>query len=254
MPLRATDTTIKVADNDVSPSVFTRLVEHYLVHVPLTREIEQEGLSIIQGCFPGDNLQHFIQRVCKWGGHPGIAVRILKRNRIEDIQEHFTHAMDALNKEIPDIVTALRTINRISGLGKPSFASKHLRFLRPDVCPVLDNLLSEALTYSLDTAGYKQFASDCLQVANTLQRYTILNPMRRTDKMWFAADVEMAIYIYTSWKKSRPMYLLPELVHDNGSEFIAEDDPILKLTEHIISDNGNGVDDISEKHDFYIYQ
>jgi len=77
-----------------------------------------------------------------------------------------------------------------------SFASKHLRLLRPDLCPVLDNILSEKLGYPLNTRGYRRFAKDCRRAARVLERHGVSNPLGRDGGAWFAADVEMAFYVH----------------------------------------------------------
>ncbi len=76
-----------------------------------------------------------------------------------------------------------------------SFASKHLRFLRPDICPVFDSYLHDALPYTLDASGYSDFANDCAWLAHQLGANQIPNPRQRAGGVWFAADVEGAIYM-----------------------------------------------------------
>jgi hypothetical protein len=91
---------------------------------------------------------------------------------------------------------ALHEINRIKHLGRSSFASKHLRFLRPDVCPILDSIISGMLNYEFNARGYGQLSKDCLRVAKVLQAVGIPNPMHRDQGSWYAADVEMALFAY----------------------------------------------------------
>ena len=182
----------------LQPSDFTRLVKHHLDEVENTRELEHEASRLCAADFAEEQLTSFIRGVCKWGNYPGIAGRVLKskNNTLPVIQRQFISATNALNSDIPDVQGALREINQIRGLGRPSFASKHLRFLRPDVCPVLDRTISKHLQYPLDEYGYKQFSDDCLRIAETLQQHGVSNPMGRESGKWFAADVEMALFQY----------------------------------------------------------
>jgi hypothetical protein len=88
----------------------------------------------------------------------------------------------------------------MGGIGAPSFASKHLRFLRPDVCPILDSVIAGNLTYASTSAGYAQYAADCLEIARVLENNGVPNPVLRSDR-WRAADVDMALYAaLQGWK------------------------------------------------------
>lgn len=74
-----------------------------------------------------------------------------------------------------------------------SFASKHLRFLRPDICPAFDSVLRQALPYRFDANGYSDFAQDSASLAHVLATNQIPNPYR-ANGVWFVADVEAAIF------------------------------------------------------------
>jgi hypothetical protein len=140
-------------------------------------------------------LPSFIKRVCQWGGYPKTAQRVLAQNSFPEVCLRFDRAIGALKAEPPDLRRALRELDRLRHLGA-SFASKHLRVLRPDVCPVLDSTLSRRLGYPLNERGYAQFSRDCRRVAGLLQRYGVVNPMNRPAGRWFAADVEMALFVH----------------------------------------------------------
>ncbi|MBC8492150.1 MAG: hypothetical protein H8D43_00080 [Chloroflexi bacterium] len=195
---------VKIAKNTIiigvvlQPSDFTGLVNDHLgrVRVPKTRELEHEASDLRDDGFPEEQLEKFIRNVCVWGNYLAIAYKVFKNNERSAIQKRFSNATNALSSDIPDVQGALREINQIKGLGRPSFASKHLRFLRPDVCPVLDSIISKNLGYALDRHGYKQFSDDCLRIAETLEQHGVANPMDRESGKWFAADVEMALYTY----------------------------------------------------------
>ena len=194
---------VKIAKNTIiigvvlQPSDFTGLVNDHLgrVRVPKTRELEHEASDLRDDGFPEEQLEKFIRNVCVWGNYLAIAYKVFKNNERSAIQKRFSNATNALSSDIPDVQGALREIKQIYGLGT-SFASKHLRFLRPDVCPVLDRTISKHLQYPLDEYGYKQFSDDCLRIAETLQQHGVSNPMGRESGKWFAADVEMALFQY----------------------------------------------------------
>jgi hypothetical protein len=177
---------------------FESLVAEHLRRWPTTPTIETQGCQLIQNGFIDAELREFVKAVCRWGNYSGIAARVLnhKNNTLESIRSALQEALRLLSPPMPDHRGALLAVNRLHSLGTPSFASKHLRFLRPDICPVLDSAIREGMAYSFDPDGYQEFAKDCIILANELQNARIKNPRNRLDGRWFAADVEMALYAY----------------------------------------------------------
>ena len=188
------DQAIIVAGGPVQPGAFTGLAERH-PQLEKTLSLEVEGRQLMTTDFSRQQLSDFIRGVCAWGGYPGTAARVLGQNAWPDIQRQFGSAIAALSLDPPDLQSATRALRRLRHLGL-SFSSKHLRLLRPDVCPVLDSTLSEKLGYSLDSRGYQSFSDDCQKVAALLQRLGVPNPLSRDGGRWFAADVEMALFVY----------------------------------------------------------
>ncbi len=136
------------------------------------------------------------------GGWPGSAIRarvVADKGWPDNVVLRFQSAIDALREGNEGIGTALSELDDVGGLG-PSFASKHLRFLRPEVCPVLDSTIWRHLGFAQNPAGYRRFSDYCLTIADRLQEEKVENPMwqgdggRRGEHRWYAADVEMGIY------------------------------------------------------------
>jgi hypothetical protein len=146
--------------------------------------------------FLESELEPFITAVCNWGGYAGIGRRILNRNSLTALRDGIREADGLLDKSTPDVEGALTRLNRLHSLGSPSFASKHLRFLRPNICPVLDSVLRDALPYSFDPEGYATFAEHCRSIGEILKQQRANNQWGRHDGAWYAADVEAALYIY----------------------------------------------------------
>lgn len=65
--------------------------------------------------------------------------------------------------------------------------------MRPELCPVFDSLLQEALPYPFDPHGYAMFSRDCNTLSQALIQAKVSNPRERE---WLAADVEAALYAY----------------------------------------------------------
>ena len=104
-------------------------------------------------------------------------------------------AQAAIEQEQPDLQTAIREVRALNGLGL-SFASKHLRMLWPQHCPVLDSVLHTHLGYPLNSTGYRQLPEDCRTVAALLEHQGITNPVRKNRHAWYVADVEAAVFTY----------------------------------------------------------
>lgn len=189
------DRAINVAGTHLPHYAFPELVERHPQGIAKALSLENEARRLMTADFSDRQLTDFIQRVCEWGGYPKTADRVFTGNSFSEIRRRFSNAIAALKLEKPACKFALREIRRIRYLGL-SFASKHLRLLRPDVCPVLDSILSEQLGYPLNVAGYRHFSDDCLKIARWLQRSGVQNPVDREDGRWFAADVEMALYVH----------------------------------------------------------
>ena len=186
MPITILKDAVVVGGRRVSFSDFPRWHSHHLAKVSGTRELEKQGAALVLSGFPCLQLPQFIRGICRWGGYAGIAGRILKRNATRKIREQFESARHALTTSHP-VRCALAALNRLKGLGTPSFASKHLRFLRPDICPVLDRLLCQDLGYSFTAEGYQQISHNCCSVAKLLPPVPFA---------WGAADVEMSFFAF----------------------------------------------------------
>lgn len=182
-------------------SDFKYLVDLHLYKVPGTKDIESLGKEAIRQNFAPLILEEFIKKICVWGGGKRILGKILSPDRdFSDIRDQFCEANRLLYSETYDVVGALNSINKITGLGQPSFASKMLRFMRPSICPILDSKVN-LLGYAGNVQGYKKYSLDCLAIASKLQEMGIANPMQRADNKWFASDVDMAIFAYlNNWK------------------------------------------------------
>jgi hypothetical protein len=178
-------------------SRFTELLQIFISREPSTIEIEQLGIGLRSNNFDSEReVAEFVQKVCNWGGYPGIGARIIQKNSSELIVAALRNATAQLSMESPDVGLALQSLNTLKDLGQVSFASKHLRFLFPAVCPVLDSIISERMFYPNDVDGYRRFVNDCGLIAHTLTLERVLNPISQRQNRWHAADVEASLYAY----------------------------------------------------------
>src|SRR5713226_6520946 len=147
------------------------------------------------------DLEAFIKDACRWGDYAGISGRVLKSktNARAKIEGKVGDAILRLSATPPDLVGALKTMTEIKGLGV-SFASKHLRFLFPEYCPVLDSILSGRLFYELSVDGYRSFAAACKRMAAELNSAKI-DTTFPGQSGWRPSDVEAALYAWINeWK------------------------------------------------------
>lgn len=196
--LRLDGSTIRFADRQAQPEDFSIALTRYLSPKRRTRrtlEFEQQGSELAAAGFKDDGaLTDFVKTVCWWGRYSGIAGRVLKENDLDKIRARLSAAKAAVEQEIPDLQTAIREVRALKELGL-SFASKHLRLLWPQHCPVLDSQLHEQLGYPMNSTGYITFAQDCREVAAHLKGKGVSNPARDGQPQWYVADVEAAVFV-----------------------------------------------------------
>ena len=164
---------------------------HHVATVKNTLRLRGEGAALAATRFSHfPDLEQFIKAVCRWGDYPGVGGRILKNNTQAEIVDRFSKAASILAGG--GLVShALAEINHLHSLGTPSFASKHLMFIRPDICPVLDSFLSKDLGYVFSGFGYQQFSNDCCALAHAIGATGIVHSAGMS---WGAADVEMSMF------------------------------------------------------------
>lgn len=183
--------------NGIALDAFPELLRLHMERTRGTVDLESQARRVASAGFPPADLEVFIWGVCAWGGYPGIAGRVLARNARDDIVTAFRQAHRELAADRPrheSATAALSEINRIKGLGTPSFASKHLRFLGPTQCPILDRLIAPTCGYSFTVLGYARYAEDCATIAGALEAEGIHNPFPGSPDTWRVADVDAAVF------------------------------------------------------------
>lgn len=185
----------------IPADAFPSLVERHLERVANTAQLEFEGEALLASDFDSAALESFVRGVCRWGGYPGIAGRVLKNNDMDHLRSCFGEAASALRAEgarADSARMALMALNRLKGLGTPSFASKHLRFIQPAACPVLDRVIHNSCGYAFGPRGYSAYVDDCAVAAEYLDAASVRNPFPGRDR-WHAADVDAAVFSHVRW-------------------------------------------------------
>jgi hypothetical protein len=178
---------------------FPRLLSAHLARNKNTASLETRGqLLRTTKTLNWDEVKTFIREVCRWGDYAAIADRVLDKenNSQEAIIHNFEDAISHLNATPPEITHALKSMLKIKELGV-SFASKHLRFLLPEFCPVLDSILSQRLFYESSVIGYKSFAATCTDIAAELNQAGIASPFP-SKSSWRPSDVEAALFAWAN--------------------------------------------------------
>ncbi len=157
-------------------SEFPKLLNAHLARNKNTPALEAKGYALrTSRTIKWAELEAFIKEVCGWGDYSGISGRVIKNNSQSLIMNSVRDAISKLGSTPPDLIGALNSMLQIEELGV-SFASKHLRFLLPEHCPVLDSILSYRLFYELSPDGYKSFAAACAGIADEINAATVACP------------------------------------------------------------------------------
>jgi hypothetical protein len=156
-----------------------------------TAEVEQSGEQVATAGFPQDQLREFIRAVCRWGNYAGIAGRVLKNNRIEQLQETFSAAKRLIDDD--QISAAVAHVKANVHSLAFSFASKHVKFLAPKKAVVLDEIISRRVGYTLDVAGYDELLADCHTMLDVVRRRGIPHPLGGA-RSWRVSDMEMVLF------------------------------------------------------------
>lgn len=167
------------------------IVEFHKVNV-LTEKLENMGGEyFLKKNLLWSEVKEFIQSVTAWGGVERARGKIFNGDYNNTITNRFQQAVVHLHNK--DIDKALEVLTKIDGFGL-SVATKHLRFLFPQECPVLDSILRAKLGYSEDIIGYKELRADLEEIRKQLQKN---NPLRKEiGGKWFLADIEACIFQY----------------------------------------------------------
>jgi hypothetical protein len=186
----------------IPADAFPDLLRSHLTENRTTPSVEALGRRLLESDFPEKETLQFVNDVCYWGGYSGIAGRIVKNNTSARIRDTLRAASSQLRAG--SVFRALSCVNELSGLGTPSFASKHLRFLRPDMCGVFDSVLRDELGIPFNPGGYHDFCGRCRSVAEALSAGGVPCPAARDKGAWLVADAEGALYMYARSLRPSP--------------------------------------------------
>jgi hypothetical protein len=177
----------ELADHDVPDRIRRHRIEY-----PDTEVLEHAAAHLAQVDFGPAASLRFLRQVCRWGGYYGIAARVRNDNPPEEL---IGQALKAAWQQLEDgsAVRALYQVNQLKGLGRPSFASKLLRFLAPRRAAILDAVICQGTGFPPSLAGYGQLIAACRHAAEQLVAAGIFNPVR-PDGAWYVADIEAAFY------------------------------------------------------------
>lgn len=120
---------------------------------PTTDAVQAQGRRLLADAW--DESFDFSRQVCEWGGGGRVWGNLNRHYAPEALQSELRRwfvDVNAANGDSNIIVGGLK----IKGLGV-SFASKHLRLLKPDQYAVLDDVLSLGIGFALNPAGYELF-------------------------------------------------------------------------------------------------
>lgn len=151
-------------------------------------DLEAQAADLRTKGFPPSESRQFVVRVCRWGkGH-----RLIPRITTEDREIADALRRADLEAEQGHVSKAVKLVMKIRGLGQ-SFASKQLRFLRPDEAVILDSIIRGRLGYRETPEGYDAFLADCRTILAHVQ--ALENVRRPHGEPLRICDIETAIYM-----------------------------------------------------------
>ncbi len=137
-----------------------------------------------------ENADLFCKMVCDWGRQNRVYANIkrLSPNNYKELLANWLNFVknNQLSKS-REIKQVSKMGDDIPGLGI-SFVSKHLRMLKPDVFPVLDDVLSQGLGFALNENGYVLFI-------NSLNNFVKNNKDLFSHKKMNISQIELSLFL-----------------------------------------------------------
>ncbi len=177
----------------------------HLLKAPNTLLIEYKWKQISSNPLTSANAWDFLKQVVDWGSVHWVNSKI-KSNTKNNVRLCLSTAKNHLAGPNPKIGNALAAVSNINGLGI-SFATKVVRFICPEHCPVLDKVIWQGMYMGCGANGstpptiangglknYTSYVTDIKAIAQKMKK--IPNPLGRPNGEWYPADVEMAIYAH----------------------------------------------------------
>ncbi len=128
----------------------------------------ENGKAIAQSEQPSlEDVDHFSRDVCEWGGRAGVHKLIKEAGQINKLRDWLSKATQADDDSAAQII---REGDAVHGLGI-SFASKHLRFLKPAQYATFDALLAQLWQpgiEKIDEYAYAEFLNDLHAICDEL--------------------------------------------------------------------------------------
>ncbi|WP_421736581.1 hypothetical protein [Caulobacter sp.] len=181
---------VQIIRFSATPEEMRLLLEAHEAEFTKTKAVESQAREALEDGLTAQQAMDLIRAVCEWGKYAGIAGRVRARNSPETILLRIREALSLVDAGL--VGEAVFRIAKLKGLG-PSFASKALRFLRPDKAVVLDSVISEGLGFARDLPGYNAFLMECVRIGELMNVPDQPNPAP-SNRVWRPCDVEMAIY------------------------------------------------------------
>lgn len=184
----------------VSYGEFPDCVRTHLDRVPHTLDIEAMAKEFTRRGHQPSDVAPFVWAVCRWGGYPGIAGRVLRDNSPQHAAASFRDAVRQIESGVEVAICHVLSLRQLG----VSFASKHLRFLAPEACAILDSQMAAAAELGRSPRGLAEYSAICAGLSARLQARPIPNPVQRPGGLWYPADVDMALFAVTKgWRSAR---------------------------------------------------
>lgn len=171
---------------EISATEIEALLTSHAEAYPGASRLEERSAEIESQGFPNEEALRLVRDVCLWGGGDRFVDRVAGGG-VDDVSTPLRNAVALADKG--RTVEALAEIQKIAYLGQ-SFASKQLRFLRPERAVILDSVVRANLGYPETGLGYASFLADCAELLGFLTP----KARRPSGKQLRLCDVEAALF------------------------------------------------------------
>lgn len=132
---------------------------------PDPNDLEARAAELEQADFPPHECHKFFRTAIGWGRGHRFLGRASAKNRPETVARALRDAVHSVDQGDP--AEAVTRVQKLSYIGQ-SFASKLVRFLRPEQAVILDSVLRTNLGYAETKEGYATFIDDCRAIQRHL--------------------------------------------------------------------------------------
>ncbi|WP_342637100.1 hypothetical protein [Thioclava nitratireducens] len=158
MPILVHDGSLRLVKLDIQPQEIPALLQAHRTKWEPPQRLEARGEALIAADFPSDEAVQFAYDVIRWGKGHRFVDRFKTQNSPDSVSRALRQSVKLADRG--NVAEGVEEIRKLSWISQ-SFASKIVRFLRPNAAVILDSVIRNALGYAETKDGYNAFLRDC---------------------------------------------------------------------------------------------